>query len=296
MIESLQHALNFYSTEFLQALLVPIQGFSLPEKRTFWLFLLSSALLIVWFLFQQKRLTITALRQVFFSKDYWLHKSSQQDILWMFFNSALKLLIIIPIIGSHLAATVFVAAFLQTQVADSPDLNWSPALIMALFTITFFLLEDFSRFSLHRLMHLNPLLWRFHRTHHSAEVLTPFTVYRLHPIEMILYYLRQMLVFGLVSGVFVWLFQGRVSGWAILGVDAAGFLFNFFAANLRHSHIPLSFGIFERWFISPAQHQLHHSKAQEHHDKNFGTCLALWDKLFHSWLPGSPLQKLRFGL
>ena len=38
-----------------------------------------------------------------------------------------------------------------------------------------------------------------------------------------------------------------------------GVLFNFAAANLRHSHIWISFGRFEKIFISPAQHQIHHS-------------------------------------
>ena len=38
----------------------------------------------------------------------------------------------------------------------------------------------------------------------------------------------------------------------------------------------------ERFFISPAQHQLHHSIAEEHYDKNFGVSLAVWDWMFGS--------------
>ena len=54
-------------------------------------------------------------------------------------------------------------------------------------------------------------------------------------------------------------------------------------SNLRHSHINIKYWKWlEYIFISPAQHQLHHSIAQEHYDKNFGAALAIWDWLFGS--------------
>lgn len=296
MPDSLQHALLFYSSELLRALLLPIENLGSPDNRIFWLFLVSSALLTVWWLYSQRLLNRQMLSNTFLNRHYWLHPSSLQDIGWLCLNNIIRIFLVIPIVGSHLAATIMVAAFLQTQVSDSPDIAWPPWLIMTLFTISFFVLEDFSRFYLHRLMHKIPLLWKLHRIHHSAKVLTPFTLYRLHPLEMCLYQLRKILVFGLVSGVFVWLFQSRVDGWAILGVDAVGFMFNAIGANLRHSHIPLTFGAGEKLFISPAQHQIHHSNQPQHYDKNFGTCLAIWDKMFHSWLPGNRAQKIRFGL
>jgi len=160
----------------------------------------------------------------------------------------------------------------------------------------FFIAEDVSRFALHRWMHVSPFLWRFHTVHHSAINLTPVTVHRVHPVEMSLYYLRGLMVFGLVSGVFLYLFGGQLHGWEILGVDCLGFLFNALGANLRHTPIWLTFGRFERWFISPAQHQIHHSAAVAHYDKNFGTCLAIWDRLGNSWLPAKGQSVREYGL
>jgi sterol desaturase/sphingolipid hydroxylase (fatty acid hydroxylase superfamily) len=59
------------------------------------------------------------------------------------------------------------------------------------------------------------------------------------------------------------------------------FIFNSLAANLRHSHVWLSFGpVLERVISSPAQHQIHHSDAPRHFDKNFGINLSLWDWMF----------------
>ena len=45
-------------------------------------------------------------------------------------------------------------------------------------------------------MHRIPFLWRFHQIHHSAEVLTPLTFHRIHPVESLLYDVRGALVTG----------------------------------------------------------------------------------------------------
>lgn len=52
-------------------------------------------------------------------------------------------------------------------------------------------------------------------------------------------------------------------------------------ANLRHSHVWISWGPWlEHVFISPAQHQIHHSNDPVHFDRNMGAFLAIWDRLF----------------
>ena len=52
----------------------------------------------------------------------------------------------------------------------------------------------------------------------------------------------------------------------------------------------------EHVFISPAQHQLHHSIAEEHHDKNFGAALAIWDWLFGSLHLSEIEKNITYGL
>jgi sterol desaturase/sphingolipid hydroxylase (fatty acid hydroxylase superfamily) len=79
----------------------------------------------------------------------------------------------------------------------------------------------------------------------------------------------------------IWLFPGKVRGYHVLGVDVVGFAFAVLGANLRHSHVWLSYGPFvERLAISPAHHQVHHSVDAKHHDRNFGSALAIWDWMF----------------
>ena len=269
-----------------------------PSRRLFWASLLSSGLIAILAIKLQGRpLNLKFLRRVFLSKKYWINESTRTDAKYLILNCGVKSLLAMLFVSAQLVVTMSVAFTLQQNFGSVNLIQLPWLLIAAVFTAVFFVAEDLSRFLLHRAMHRIPFLWRYHKTHHSAQILTPLTLHRVHPIEICLYYARGVLVFGVVSGVFIYVFGSKLSALDILGVDALGFLFNMVAANLRHSHIWLSFGRFERVFISPAQHQIHHSTAPEHHDTNFGTCLAVWDRLFGSWIAAGMIPKrLRFGV
>ena len=92
----------------------------------------------------------------------------------------------------------------------------------------------------------------------------------------------------------MWLFGHGLQVWDILGVNALGFVMTLAGSNLRHSHIPLHFGVAESLLISPAQHQLHHSV--DHNHPNLGSFLSWWDRLCGSWMAGGEARNLRFGL
>ena len=249
---------------------------------------------MVWF--EKKQLTLTDIRRLLFNKRYWINQSSAVDLYYLFLNSLLKGILIVPLVGSHVGLSLFFYGVLQNNF-ESPNFGHAPwYLIAGLYTLSFFVIEDLSRFLLHRCMHYFPFLWRYHKVHHSATNLTPLTLNRVHPVEMALYYLRGTFVFALVSGSFFFLFSNELTAFDILGVDLLGFLFNILGANLRHSRIWLSFGRFEKLFISPAQHQIHHSSAPEHQDKNFGTYIALWDRVNGSLVFSGRKKRLRFGL
>jgi len=177
-----------------------------------------------------------------------------------------------------------------------PELLVSDGVIALLYTAVLFLSWDASRFALHWLLHRVPALWAFHQVHHSAEVLTPLSFHRLHPVESWLYRLRGALVTGVVAGVFFWLFRGQEHQLTMLGVPAVGLVLNAISGNLRHSQLWLPYPAWlERWLISPAQHQLHHSAEPAHFDANYGTWLAIWDRLAGTLLLAER-PPARFGL
>jgi sterol desaturase/sphingolipid hydroxylase (fatty acid hydroxylase superfamily) len=49
-------------------------------------------------------------------------------------------------------------------------------------------------------------------------------------------------------------------------------------------------------FISPAQHQLHHSTDPKHYDCNFGAIFSLWDNIGKSCIVSEKNQQIEFGL
>jgi sterol desaturase/sphingolipid hydroxylase (fatty acid hydroxylase superfamily) len=184
--------------------------------------------------------------------------------------------LVVPWVWSTLEIARAVAGSLdQWSGVPSPG-RWSVPAVTGLYTVVLFVAWDASRFLLHWAMHRVPALWQLHQVHHSAEVLTPFTLYRVHPLESALYVLRGVLVTGVVTGLFFHFFRGAAAQWQLLGVNGLGAMFSMIGGNLRHSHVHWSWGRLERWLISPAQHQLHHGP--DGTSTNYGTWLALWDR------------------
>lgn len=265
------------------------------NRRVYWLYLLSGLIIIVAFYWKNK----AKLRQIVkatFSKKYWINSSCFTDYKWITINQILNLVVFVPILVSSLTVSITMNRLLINIFGNGNFLHWQYHNVMILFSVVLFVCDDFSRFWLHRLYHQVPLLWRFHSIHHSATVLTPLTLYRIHSIEFLLNNCRGILVVGVVSGVFMYCFKGSIGVYEVLGVNVLNLMFNLAAANLRHSHVWIGFGRFEHIFISPAQHQIHHSRDAKHFNKNYGSCFAFWDKLFNSWCESKDNKVTRFGL
>jgi len=102
---------------------------------------------------------------------------------------------------------------------------------------------------------------------------------------------------GVAQGIIFFFLVDQISPIAIGGVNAVYVVFNILGANLRHSHIWLDYGpIVDRLLISPAQHQIHHSRAPEHRDRNLGEIFAVWDWMFGTLYVPRQREQLEFGL
>jgi sterol desaturase/sphingolipid hydroxylase (fatty acid hydroxylase superfamily) len=273
----------------------PLEALLGAEQRVFLPFLVTSALIaaVVWSVHLRGR---RSLLSYLFTWQVWGHRSALLDYRIIATRMLLALVIAVPVFLSTIAVAVAVARNLRHAIG-TPSLALSATSVMVLFTAAAFIADDLTRYLVHRVMHRVPALWELHKVHHSAEVLTPFTLYRVHPLEGFVMAVRATVTLGVVTGVFMFMFPGRVRGYHVLGVDVIGFAFAALGANLRHSQVWLSYGpLIERLLISPAQHQIHHSEAREHHDKNFGAALAVWDWLFGSLYVTRRYEKLSFGL
>lgn len=269
-----------------------------PRKRVFWGYLLLAGLIGLIWLKWRTRERGTALLRRMLSPAIWWSESARADYKILLINRAFMLGIAPALFTQTALAT---AIFFQLyELFGSRPLpgsllpDWSVAVC---FTLFFFLLDDFARYFVHMLMHRIPALWAFHKVHHSARTMTPFTVLRTHPVEGILFGLRSVCVQGISIGLFLFLFGDQVDLVTVLGVNIFVFMFNVAGSNLRHSHVAIHYWTWlERWLISPAQHQIHHSTLPRHFDRNFGAVLAIWDRIGGSLTLSEPDTELQFGL
>lgn len=218
------------------------------------------------------------------------------DLCWLVVNQFLLKLWIAPFFALQITVVIWLNSQLISLFGRGDFFKLDALLVPLLFAFVLFIVNDLTKFLVHLSFHRIPMLWPFHAVHHSANTLTPLTLYRIHPIEFIINSLRSFSVGVVVSSSFVYLFANTISGLMIVGVNLFVFVFNLAGSNLRHSPFYVGFGWLERIFISPAQHQIHHSVDRKHFDKNFGSALSIWDGLFNSLLLSKNEKITGFGL
>lgn len=273
--------------------------------RFFWLYLLLSAALGAAIYYRHYRGRAGVARNVFaflFPRAVYTHPSALLDY---------QLLVANRVLGpASLLSGVLLGSFSISYVAlfTQQALHWLGGSLPATGSIGFAtgcvlvlvltLARDFSTYVTHALHHRWPLLWEFHKVHHSAEVMTPATVYRKHPVYNLMSDITDAALVGPLQGLVLFAFGATPEPLLLFGGNAIFGVFHLLGSNLRHSHIWWSFGpTLSRVLISPAQHQIHHSKAPQHWNRNFGEAFALWDWLFGTlYVPGQTPEVLEFGI
>ena len=265
-----------------------------PSKRIFYLYAASS-IVLAYYVYHQSKIQYSFLKYIF-NKKVWGSKSAMVDYSLVFFNGLIKVFLIAPYVVFGLYISIYVNDFL-VSLFSYPSFSLSPTLTLVLFTLSITILTDLATYLVHLGFHKIPLFWEFHKVHHSATTLNPITQYRIHPIELIINNIKGILVFGITTGIFDYLSNHQVHKMMFLGANVFSFVFLFWGANLRHSHVKLKyFNFLEFIFISPFQHQIHHSNRKVHFDRNLGAKLALWDWMFGTLVRSEEVGKIEFGL
>jgi sterol desaturase/sphingolipid hydroxylase (fatty acid hydroxylase superfamily) len=240
--------------------------------------------------------SLAAFFRYLFPKSTYLSRSSGVDAKIFVFNAlftpARRLMFGISVA----AGAAVVSAFLERSFERSLhfDAGWGGILPAAILVL---LISDLSTYVIHRLSHELKPLWAFHRVHHSATSMTPLTVMRKHPLFDVAGNLVRVVLLAPLWGLILFVWKPSAGPVVVMLVTIGNGLFATFAGNLRHSHVWISYGaMLERIFVSPAMHQIHHSKAPEHWDRNYGEIFAFWDWAFGTLHVSGPFQKLNFGL
>ena len=237
----------------------------------------------------------------YFSRRIWWHASARADYRLYFVNA----MVLPALFGWLLFGDAQFVAFvdsvfgLRAPPVGAPGAEFGVRLA---YTLLFFVAYDFGRFVAHCLLHDVPALWEFHKVHHSAEVLTPITAYRAHPVDLLVMAWVPAVLTGLATWVFNQYSPGPVGLYTFLGLHVLLWAVNLID-NLRHSNVWITYGArLGQWIVSPAHHQLHHSfetrhKAGGRWGCNRGFSLAIWDRWYGTLCLPQPMpEQFRMGL
>ncbi len=135
------------------------------------------------------------------------------------------------------------------------------------------ILMDMAIYWQHVASHKIPILWKVHRMHHCDRDIDVTTGTRFHPIEIILSMLFKLAVITILGppalGVFI--FEILLNGSAMFNHA------NFFLPK------PLD-RIIRSLFVTPDMHRIHHSVHMDETDSNYGFFMAVWDRIFGTYI------------
>lgn len=200
--------------------------------------------------------------QPIFRNDFWL------DVFYMFFNFFLLNLIVLIALSNVTeqlfadALSIFNWELVSFQLIDLS--NYPKAISL----LVFFLVSDFIQWITHRMLHRVPLLWNFHKVHHSVKQMGFAAHLRYHWMEPVIY--KSMLYIPMAI----------IGGYSVQDV----FIVHFFAitiGHLNHANLGWDYGFFKYIFNNPKMHIWHHAKEMPNrYGTNFALTLSVWDYIF----------------
>ena len=248
-----------------------IDLFSTSHHLFYWPYLLGSTFFAAYFLHKKKiNIKISTSQK----------KELKKDLFWVLINTYIFSLTLenIDLLNRHMTLDI---DYLDKKkyATKAAGAFW----ISALYTLTIAIIYDFLYFLLHYHLHKHRSLWLFHKLHHSAKHLSPFTVLRQNPVEIIISILFITCGFLLLEKTIQAAIPFHIYELKIANVNTVLFIFFICGYHLRHSHLYFSYPYWlESHLVSPAMHQIHHHKSSENRDKNFGLIFSYWDNIFGS--------------
>jgi sterol desaturase/sphingolipid hydroxylase (fatty acid hydroxylase superfamily) len=208
-------------------------------------------------------LTLLVLERAHPYQEEWLHNQGdiRTDLLHNVVNFWIPEVYTLLFVGGFTVA----GAWLSNAVGASLwPANWPLAVQLLLALV----IGEFGTYWIHRLMHENAFLWRFHAPHHSAPRLYWLNAARFHPLDL---FAQQFLA---------------LTPLVVLGADsrviALHTLFTAIHGLFQHCNVDIRLGPLN-WFFSMAElHRWHHSKRLDEANTNYGANLILWDIVFGS--------------
>jgi len=188
-----------------------------------------------------------------------------QDIFWLAFNGHYASVLIAFVTGWFIQHIIRLLGGWPFPNLEATHLLAETPLWLQF--IVFFILKDFLDWCVHNLLHRIPLLWEFHKLHHSIKELDWIGNMRFHWMEIVVYKSLTYLPLVLLG----------IQGDVILYVAVASTLIG----HLNHANLKIDWGPLKYVFNSPRLHVWHHDVALHHTSgQNYAIIFSIWDWLF----------------
>ena len=175
--------------------------------------------------------------------------------------------------GSLVAIPLFLCY--QHRLFDIPlNTAWS--------WVALFIGVEFSYYWFHRASHRIRWFWATHAVHHSPTHFNLSAAIRLGWT-------------GQISGAFLFFLPLALLGYhpAATGlVLGLGLIYQFFL----HTAFPVSLGPLEWILNTPAHHRVHHASNESCLDRNYGSTLIVFDRMFGTFVTAPAEEPLEYGL
>ena len=144
---------------------------------------------------------------------------------------------------------------------------------------------DLSSYWFHRAAHFLPLVWRFHRVHHSDTTMDSTTFLRGHPLETMFWFGFSAIVASAVFG---------------LDLKTLGIYYFILIPMLFLEHANFKY---PKWLdktlgliiTTPNLHKVHHEQDEYYTNSNYADIFIFWDRLFGTF-KHKPVEDITFGL
>jgi sterol desaturase/sphingolipid hydroxylase (fatty acid hydroxylase superfamily) len=163
----------------------------------------------------------------------------------------------------------FLVPFRFVEPISNPYLSF----IICLFAV------DLMWYFYHRISHRISLIWAAHLIHHQSNEYNFSVNFAISP-------------FGFFVRVFIY------GSLVLFGIPPKDIILinaiNAFYQYLLHSELWPEFKGWEKFFVTPKFHQIHHSSVQDHLDTNYGGMFTIWDRIFGTFYMDS--KAIKYGL
>ncbi len=223
-------------------------------------------------------LVLLVLERVHPYQEQWLHSHGdlRTDLVHNLVNFWIPEVYAVVFVGALTVAGAWLSNALGIKLWPA---EW-PLLAQLLLALV---IAELGTYWIHRLMHENAFLWRFHAAHHSAPRLYWLNAGRFHPLDL---FAQQFLA---------------LTPLILLGADtriiALHTLFTAVHGMFQHANLDIRLGPLN-WLFSMAElHRWHHSKRLEESNSNYGANLIFWDIVFRSrFLPSGCEPPTEIGI